>query len=376
MTRDRRDRISPQWWFLAAFGALALIAALTADGQTARTLPPECSRWQPPAVYPSAPVSAEARAKMQTNTGPWTATRPPEGLAPSYPTLLAVFEATWNLSSGAASRYYDATPESPQVANAAEAIRETVRPPWVGLCCDEYQSQVAFGAFPTLYGVQPTFGQETLLMARKRRTGGGANSAWWPDSAIYNAARCLAFVERPMVFPTTPPNGNEIFWAAVLRSHKEVGLALRDAAGNVVTEASIRCHFDPECDGGDPTPPPAPVPPPPPPELPDCTPFEGSACEAQCDAGRERFGKTWTREWCLSPDRDQARGIGAKCASVCRGGEPPPEPEPEPEEPAEPELECWEGRVTGKFRPGVPSTGRLEVELFRVDCPPSEGGGS
>lgn len=355
--------LAPRWWFLAAFGALALLAALTADGQTPRTLPPECSRWQPPLNYPSAPVSVQARAEMQANTGPWTATRPPDGLAPSYPTLLAVFEATWGLPSGAASRYFDATPASPSLANAAEAIRETVRPPWVGLCCDEYQSQVAFGAFPTLYGVQPTFGQETLLMARKPREGGGANSAWWPDSAIYNAARCLAFVERPMVFPTTPPNGNEIFWAAVLRSHKEVGLPLRDAAGNVVTEASIRCHFDPECDGGEPPPPPAPVPPPPPTEPPACTPYEGSNCQARC----VQVGKD--RAWCLDPERENgARLLFNLCAPVCRDGETPaepePEPEPRPEEPTPPgplPPECYSA---DEVIVSVLSTGRLQVVLY------------
>ena len=112
-----------------------------------------------------------------------------------------------------------------------------------------------------------------------------------------------------------------------------------------------------------PVPPPPPQPPPPGP--PTCTPYAGSSCEARCT----QVGKD--REWCLAAERESgARLLFGLCSGVCRDGGP----EPDPEEPPTPEPECWEGRVTGKFRPGVPSTGRLEVELFRVDCPPVEGG--
>jgi hypothetical protein len=111
-----------------------------------------------------------------------------------------------------------------------------------------------------------------------------------------------------------------------------------------------------------PEPVPVPVPPPPPPP-PSCTPFAGSPCEARCD----RVGRD--RDWCLDPERESgAAHLFNLCSGVCRGGEP----EPEPEEPVE--LECWEGEVRGRLVPGAPSTGVLEVELFRVDCPPGGGG--
>lgn len=116
----------------------------------------------------------------------------------------------------------------------------------------------------------------------------------------------------------------------------------------------------------EPEPHPAPAPQPPPPvPPPTCEPYAGSTCEARCVQVRR------DREWCLDPERENgARLLFGLCSGVCRDGEPPPEPPPpEPEEPPVLELECWEGRATARFIPGVPSTGRLQVEMFRVDCP-------
>lgn len=326
MTRPRHSASDWPAWIITLVALLFLLAAaLTADGQTCPPpgLGPACAATHPlPCPYPVARVTAAHQAAIIAKGGPWVLApgilAPYPGMVREYQTAEDWRRAAWSLPHDVYRWPYcrAGQPCGLSVENAAWAVAKVLKPNSDIDSCFGHTGNhgVAAESFAWLYGVRPTFGQWLELECNGDRGG---------------------------------------WWAADGRLHKAL---LCSQGGAPPPEPS-------------PVPPPVPVPPPPPPEPLPCVPFAGSPCEAQCDALRSRFGASWTPETCLS-----ATGgvIGTKCASVCRGGEPEepePEPEPQPEEPGEPELECWTGTVKGRFIPGVPSTGRLEVELFRVDCP-------
>lgn len=330
MTRPRHSASDWPAWIITLVALLFLFAAaLTADGQTCPPmgLDPACAAEHPlPCPYPVARVTAAHQAAIIAKGGPWVLApgilAPYPGMAREYQTAEDWRRAAWSLPHDVYRWPYcrEGAPACGlSVENAAWAVAKVLKPNSAIDSCFGHTGNhgVAAESFVWLYGAKPTFGQWLQLECNADRGG------WWAaDGRLHQALLCSQG-------GTPPPEPT-------------------------------------------PVPPPVPVPPPPPPEPPSCEPYEGSNCQARCT----QVGKD--REWCLDAERENgARLLFDLCSGVCRDDEPRPEPEPEPT-PEEPEPGMFwlpvEPREGGVFLPGVfiPSTGKLEIQLFPVE---DEGGG-